>query len=172
MRKEKILLYIKKNKIYLYLTKKKREIIDEVDTSLFFENGEIKNVKECAQVLRQLFQRIKILGNIIKFDIDVLYNDVTSCDLQELYNLVLSQFEPSNVSFTPISSQLTNKNEYKRIIYYDGSTYTSFYNKRKSIFEEELDYNAIIVGKCDSKYIHYTDEDMIWNEYKRDFTNR
>ena len=102
MKKEKVLLYIISNKIYIYSLKKKKEIIKEVDTSLFFENGEIKDVKEFLRIIKTILFSQGLISSIVKADIDVLYNNVTSCDLKALYKLALSQLECNNISFTTI----------------------------------------------------------------------
>ena len=170
MKKEKVLLYIISNKIYIYSLKKKKEIIKEVDTSLFFENGEIKEVKEFLRIIKTILSSQGLISSIVKADIDVLYNNVTSCDLKALYKLALSQLEFNNISFTTIESIINTLSEPTKIIYYDGLVYTSFSENKKSKNLDIYSKDTVIVGNTNNKYIYYSKKDLIWEIYKRSFT--
>lgn len=165
-----MLLYISHNKIYLYLVKKKKEIIEEVDTSLFFENGDIRSVKECIEILKSIFQKNKIVGGLLKLDVDILYNNITTCDIMALYKMVIKPFDCGEITFTTIESLLKNIKDYSKLIYYDGETFTSFYSKKKSKDIKTFSKDSIIIGTDYIDYIHYAEKNILWKKYKSKFT--
>ena len=170
MKREKILLYICSNKIFLYLINKKKEVIEEVDTSLFFKCGEIKNVKELEKTLRYIFNKNKILGSIIKSNIVVLYNNITNSDITELYKSSLECFDFNRINFINIESLLIKLNNYPKIIYYDGETYTSFHLKEKETSINCFASDSVFIGDTKTVNTHYSKKELIWEMFKSDFT--
>lgn len=158
------------NRVFIYSLNKKKEIVEEVDTSTFFRSSNIKDVKECSRCLQKIVKKYNLINGIIKADINILYNNITMCDIKELYRLALEPLDFNKITYTPIEELLNTLSEPEKIIYYDGEVYTSFYKKKKSSDIKDFSNDIVVVGNIDSEYMHYSSRDLIWEMYKRSFT--
>lgn len=170
MKREDILLYLVDNKVYVYLTKRMHLEVEELDTSLFFEFGEIKNVHLCLETLNKLFSKLK-LGTIrLKPNFIVLYNDVSHSDIKYLYRSVLQGIEFNSVSFAPLSEVVRMVHDSERVIFADKNYYTIFKDNVKTTSLEGLDFEPILIGEVSDEYLHYSEPDIIFDTFKSCFT--
>lgn len=166
MKREVILFYITFNKIYLYLKKVKKEVIDYFDTSSFFKNGEISDVSEFSRCLNKFIEKGKIAYGLIKPKIIVLYNDVTDSDLKFLYQAGLSPFNADDIEFTELSKIVKAITKDENIVFFDGDCYTVFKDNIKIKDIKKVDFMPTIIGHASKKYKHFADENIIWETFR------
>ena len=169
MRNENILIFLEKNKFYFYNIKTKKEIIEEVDMTSFFEFGEIKSVNKFQEYIKSFLDKYNI-ASFLKPNISVLYNDVSYSDQESLYKLVLNEFNYSNISFIKMRKIVSKEDNFERIIYFDGDIYTSFNLGIKQFSLDFINFEPIIIGEKLDGYIHYSDKQILWNLFKSHFT--
>ena len=99
MKREEVLFYLSVDVIHIYLVHAQKEIIKEIDTSSFFKYGEISNVENCRKVIDDIIDDNLVITGFLKPLVIVLYNDITNCDLKELYKLVLYSFNYGVIKF-------------------------------------------------------------------------
>lgn len=172
MIRQEVLFYISNGKIYFYITKNKKEIIEEVDTSLFFKFGEISDVEKCSDIINDIINKRKILNGILKPKVLVLYNDIANCDLKYLYKGALSPLNFSEIKFMAITDIIKRFKNYKKIILFDKDYYTFFYNRIKTFEIDDIETDYIFVGNGKENEKHFSDNDLIWNTFKSDFTKK
>ena len=170
MKREIILFYMINDKIFIYLTKAKREIIKEFDTSSFFKCGEISNVKHLALTVNKIIDENKVLTRILKPNLIVLYNDITSCDLNYLYEKSLLPFNYEKIDFVPLSKIIKMINEDERIVFFDKNYYTVFKDNYKTLDKYKIDFKPIYIGKNNTRETHYSNNLIVWNTFISCFT--
>ncbi len=164
LKRETILFYMTNNKIYLYRSLLKKENIIDTDTSTFFSFGEIKDVEECQKCLRKILSKINLSTIYLKPNFIVLYNDVCNSDIKFLYKEVLKVFDYNKVKFISLSVVTSKITHDENLVIFDHDYYT-LVSKEKKLTREEFDFNPIMIGKSDNKYIHYSDIDIIWKKF-------
>ncbi len=171
MKREDVLFYLDKCRVYLYFIKIDKEIIEDIDTSSFFELSEIKNVELSANLL---FEKLnKYFNNIIfKPDLYILYNDVTACDIKVLYKKSLEFINYRNIHFIELSCLIQKFNNSDNIVFYDGDGYTIFKDKIKLKNIDYIDFTPIFIGAKPDNYFYYSGDNVIWNSFKTYFTNQ
>ena len=170
MKKEVILFYISSNIINMFLVNKKREIIKEVDTSSFFKFGEISCVKNFKTSLEKIVNEEKVLTGLFKPNLIVLYNDVTYCDLECLYELALLPFNYDKINFVPISNIVKTVNANEKLVFFDKNYYTVFKGNYKTDNKSIVPIDSIFIGKTDDESIHYSDSTILWKTFISHFT--
>lgn len=170
MKREAILFYMQNDKIYIYLSNVKKEIIEKLDTSLLFKYGEISNIKAFRNTIESIIDKNKLLGGILKPNIMVLYNDITNCDLKFLYEIGLEPFSYNKITFFALSELIKEISKNDNIIFFDKDYYTIFKNCKKIKNIDNLDFEPIIIGSNKENNLHYSGNDIIWNKFKTHFT--
>ena len=133
------------------------------------QKEKLKDVKGCATFLNHIISTNNLLSGIIKEDVDVLYNNVSNCDIISLYKEALDFFDCKSITFTTIEDIISELKNNTKIVYYDGETYTSFSLKKKGNNIDEFPSDSILVGR-DSEGKHYSRKDIVWELYKSRFT--
>ncbi len=171
MKREEILFYLSEGKLSLYFTGAQKEKTLDVDTSLFFQCGEISNVSKGENALTQLLAKIKFNHSYLKPDLVVLYNDVCRADMKHLYCSVLRGFSYNTIRFVRLSRIARSISKEKNVVVFDKNYYTLIDRGEKTKNDGDLGENPIIIGKCKTPHVHYPDEDIIWKTLKSCFTN-
>lgn len=171
MKRETILFFLENNKINLYFVKSKREKVVNVDTSLFFKYGEILDVSLCEDALLKVVSKINFGPYYLKPDLCVLYNGIKYYDSKFIYSCVLKVFNYHKIFFVTFKDLIMQTFHNENIIVYHKDYYVWVSKERKLFSERKLNKESIIVGKSTSKYVHYSDENMLWKIYKSCFTN-
>lgn len=169
MKRESILIYLKSGKFYVFLNKAKKEIIEEIDTSSFFEFEEIRSVEKFSEFVSKFIVKNNIT-NLIKPKLFVLYNEISHSDIVYLYKMALEEFNYSEIEFIKIGFLISKIEDSDRIVFNDSGCFTSFKFKKKSDNITAFSHDSIIVGDKLEQYIHYSDENLIWNSFKSHFT--
>lgn len=172
MKREDILLYLSTDKINIYLYKAKREYTFDVDTSLFFEWGEIKNVELCREALTEILTKIDFGHRYLKPHVYVLYNDICHCDLKFLYEYALEVLDYSKIDFVPLTKLVKVMKEDSNFVVFDKNYYTNLKRGEKSVSAKVIDKDSIIIGDNKTRHIHYAGEDVIFKTFKTYFTNQ
>lgn len=170
MKREVVLFYIECDKIYMYLLKSKKEIIKCINTSFFFNYGEICNVDEFSKVLEKMLHDEKILTGLFKPILYVLYNDVCNCDLKYLYKTSLLPFNYEKINFVSLSDIVKLINDDSKIVYFDKDYYTVFNGNFKTKDEKDIVFFPIYIGKYNTNSIHYFDNSIVWKTFISRFT--
>lgn len=165
MKREEILVYISSEFIHLYLVNAKKEVIERFDNS-FFRYGEISDVEGLTIEINKAIGNHNIYTGLFKPMLHVLYNDVTNCDLKYLYKAVLSDFNYSDIRFYELSGLIHKINSDTRVVVYDKNYYTLVKKKCKVDNLDNIDFEPIVIGIDDKKNVHFSDKDIIWNQFK------
>ena len=171
MKREEVLFYMTNDKIHVYLSNAKREIIEEVNTSTFFKYGEISDIEICREEISSFISRNNLIKGVLKPDLIVLYNDICNCDLEYLYKSVLAYFNYNEIKFLRLTNLVKNIKNYENIVIYDKDYYTIIGTKEKKKNLSDLDFLPIVIGEIDKDFLHFSDKNLIWNIFKTHFTN-
>lgn len=172
MKREEILFYLASNKIYMYLINCKKEYIYDIDTSLFFRLGEISDVYHCSIAIAKILSKMNFGFNYLKPNIKVLYNDICSCDIKFLYESALLPIGYNRIDFVPLTKLVKKIRKDEDLVVSDGDYYTLVNRGEKLMSLNNIDFDPVILGKADTKHIHYSDLDIVWKTFKSHFTNR
>ena len=165
MKREEILFYLSNGLVHLYFKNTKKEVIFDVDTSSFFKFGEISDVEKFQEEIEKIAEKT-FSGSILKPIVHVLYNDITYSDQKYLYKVGLSSFNYSNIKFYELSGLIRKIDKNKNILIFDKDYYTDIKNRCKLKNIDELENDPIIIGENDGKCTHFSDKNLIWNEFK------
>jgi len=171
MKREAILFYLSTDKLRLYRTRGKQEEVFEIDTSLFFEFGEISNVQKCARVLTKYLARMHFGPVYLKPDFIVLYNDVSHSDIKFLYRAVLGEMEANSIKFVPLTRVAKSIRDDENLVLFDKNYYTLVNRGEKLMNLETIDFEPVLIGNEDTSHLHYSEEDIVWRTFKSHFTN-
>ena len=163
MKREEVLLYINTNKIYIYLTHKKKEIIKKINTSSFFKYGEIYNEQNFIEELDKEFNEKFLL----KPNITVLYNDICNSDIKFLYKEALTNIGFNKINFIGYNELFKSNKFYNRLIILDGDYYIFLKENMKRKDLSPITYKPVIIGTKENEYTHYADDNYIYNEFKK-----
>lgn len=172
MKREEILFYLSEGKVRIYLYKSKKEYSYDIDTSLFFKWGEILNVELCSDAITKILAKINFGPYYLKPNLYVLYNDICHCDLKFLYRFALEEFNYNEIRFMPMSKLVELIKNDSNIVVYDKNYYTNIKRGEKTVNPKAIGKDVVIIGKSTSKHVHYSDDDIIWREFKDCFTNQ
>lgn len=170
MKREEILYYMKEDKIYLFAVYSKKERVIELDTSSFFKFGEISDVRKLRKTISEILNKFSFGPIYMKPNLNILYNDVTNCDIKYLYENVFATQDFNKINFfclTDIAKRINNSNN---LVVFDKDYYTLINKKIKTTDKNIIDFDPILIGKKMSTCIHYSEENIIWNTFKSYFT--
>lgn len=170
MKRESILFYLKSNKIYFYLMNSKKEYVECLDTSLFFKYGEISNVRLCIEAITKLVEKMNLGLYYLKPNITVLYNDVCYADAKFIYRSVLDTIGYNKIDFVPITKLAAKIKDDKNVVISDGDYYILVKSRRRVDSLNSLDWDPVVIGSVDDKYVHFADEEIIYKTFKSCFT--
>ncbi len=171
MKRESILFYLAVNKLYLYFINSKKETIVELDTSLFFEFGEIKDIKKCQKEIMKILANTKIKNLYVKPNLIILFNDISHSDIVYLYKEVFKELEYNKIYFIPLSKIASEIAPKRDVVVFDKNYYTDFKNNYKLDEQAEFSDDTIFIGLVSDKNLHFSNEFIIWETFKSHFTN-
>ncbi len=170
MKREEILFYLASDVVHVYLTKSKKEYIEQVDTSPFFKCGEISSVKQLREYIEKFASKLNFGLYYLKPELVVLYNDVCAGDVKYLYRHALSPFGYSKASFVPLSRLVKKIKDDEKVVVCDGNCYTLIDSRRKVESLKGLEFEPIVLGETSRKHIHHSDKEILWKTFKSCFT--
>ena len=171
MKREEILFYLTGEGIHFYLSKNKRDLSSQKDTSLFFKYGEISNVKRCAAEIAKIVAKMNFGLYYLKPNVYVLYNDVCACDAKYLYRGCLAPLGANKLFFVSLVEFVKKIRNDKKLVIADKGYYTLVERREKCKSLQNLDFEPIVIGETGEDVIHYADKDVIWKTFKSCFTN-
>lgn len=171
MRREEILVFLATDKLYIYSVSAKKEKIIDLDTSQFFQFGEISDVEKCEKVISRELSKMDFKTFYLKPNYIILYNDIARSDTKFLYRSLFREIEFNTLAFVPLSKVARRINKSDNLVIFDKNYYTLVNRKEKCKSEDEILFDPIIIGKSDTEHIHYSDSTLIWKEFKTYFTN-
>lgn len=170
MKREEILFYLTDGKIIFYQVHNRREYVYLVDTSLFLKWGEISDVERLTSTVARLSAKLNLGLFYLKPNVTVLYNDVCHCDIKFLYKSALMPIGYNRISFIPISKIVKMIKDSDNLVLSSADCFTLINRKIKVASIEELDFEPVVIGKCDNKHVHFSSEDIIFKTFKSCFT--
>lgn len=171
MRREEMLVFLATDKLYIYSSSAKKEKIIDLDTSQFFQFGEISDVDKCEKIFSENLAKLDFKSFYLKSNYIILYNDITYCDIKFLYKSLFRNIEFNKIAFVPMSRVARRINKSDNLVIFDKNYYTLVSRREKVKSEEDILFEPILIGKTDTDHIHYSDSSIIWKEFKTYFTN-
>ena len=167
MKREEVLLYINSSKLYLYRINKEKEVIKKINTSSFFKYGEIYNEEELIEFLdKQINERY-----ILKPNITILYNDICNYDVRFLYKYAFDMLGYNKIRLISYTDIFKDNNNYEKLVIHDKDIFIDLYHKKVFKDIKNISSKQIIIGNITKDYIHYADEDYIYNMFKKYIIN-
>lgn len=162
MKREEVLLYINSSKLYLYRIRKKKEVIKKINTTSFFKYGDIYDenrfIDEMDKYINESF--------FIKPNITILYNDICNYDIRFLFRYAFDTLGFNKIRFISYNDIFKNNKNYNRLIIYEKNNIIDLSNKRKINDIKDISFKPIIIGNVKGNYVHYADENYIYNTFK------
>ena len=162
MKREEVLLYISYNRLYLYRVRKKKEVIKKINTSSFFKYGEIYDEERLIECLDKYINE----NFLIKPNITILFNDICNYDIKFMYKYAFITLGYNKIKFISFTDIFKNNKNYNRLIICEKDRIIDLSNKRIINDIKEASFKPIIIGNNKGNFIHYADEDYIYNTFK------
>ena len=163
MHREEVLLYINSTKLYLYRVNKDKDVIKKINTSSFFKFGEIYDEERFINALdKHINERF-----IFKPNITILYNDICNYDIKFLYRYAFDMLGYNKVNFISYTDIFKTNIYDEKLIIYDKDIYIDLYNHNIIKNIKDIPKSKVLIGNLKDSYIHFADEDYIYNLFKK-----